>query len=83
MTSRRAHHQPGRRAQAPGNSGNDFAKAIGVDAIGGHSHDPQSFGMAQGNGQMIFRSGAEIEVRRSAGLNWPVQILAGNQKASA
>jgi len=33
---------------------NDFAKAIGIQPSAVIPHDPQSFGMAQGNGQMVF-----------------------------
>ena len=32
----------------------DFAKALGIEPIAIIPHDPQSFGLAQGNGQMIF-----------------------------
>lgn len=32
----------------------DFAKALGVQPIAIIPHDPQSFGQAQGNGQMLF-----------------------------
>ena len=32
----------------------DFAKALGIEPTAIIPHDPQSFGLAQGNGQMIF-----------------------------
>ncbi|MEO9167470.1 MAG: AAA family ATPase [Aestuariivirga sp.] len=32
----------------------DFSKALGIEASAVIPHDPQSFGQAQGNGQMIF-----------------------------
>ena len=32
----------------------DFSKALGIEATAIIPHDPQSFGQAQGNGQMIF-----------------------------
>ena len=32
----------------------DFAKALGLEPTAIIPHDPQSFGLAQGNGQMIF-----------------------------
>ena len=32
----------------------DFAKALGVTPLAVIPHDPQSFGLAQGNGQMLF-----------------------------
>ena len=32
----------------------DFAKALGIEPTAVIPHDPQSFGLAQGNGQMIF-----------------------------
>jgi pilus assembly protein CpaE len=32
----------------------EFAKALGLDLTASIPHDPQSFGQAQGNGQMIF-----------------------------
>jgi pilus assembly protein CpaE len=32
----------------------DFSKALGIEASAIIPHDPQSFGQAQGNGQMIF-----------------------------
>lgn len=32
----------------------DFGKAIGIDPSAIIPHDPQSFGLAQGNGQMLF-----------------------------
>ncbi len=32
----------------------DFSKALGIDPTATIPHDPQSFGQAQGNGQMVF-----------------------------
>jgi pilus assembly protein CpaE len=32
----------------------DFAKALGVEPLAIIPHDPASFGLAQGNGQMLF-----------------------------
>ena len=63
----------------------DFAKALGLEPTAIIPHDPQSFGLAQGNGQMIFEvapksKSAEVlgELsNRVAGINRP------SSKASA
>ena len=63
----------------------DFAKALGLEPTAIIPHDPQSFGLAQGNGQMIFEvapksKSAEVLTELSnlvAGINRP------SSKASA
>jgi pilus assembly protein CpaE len=60
---------------------NDFAKAIGLTPSAVIPHDPQVFGQAQGNGQMIFEvapKSKSAEVLGELG-----RTLAGNQKYSA
>lgn len=60
---------------------NDFAKAVGLSPSAVIPHDPQVFGQAQGNGQMIFEvapKSKSAEVLGELGRN-----LAGNQKFPA
>ncbi|NMD06760.1 MAG: CtpF protein [Phyllobacteriaceae bacterium] len=57
---------------------NDFAKAIGLTPSAVIPHDPQSFGMAQGNGQMIFEVAPKS--KSAEVLADLARTLAGNQK---
>jgi pilus assembly protein CpaE len=59
----------------------DFAKAVGVEPLAVIPHDPQSFGVAQGNGQMLF----EVAPKSKATdiLNAVAAHVAGHQKAEA
>ena len=57
---------------------NDFAKAIGLTPTAVIPHDPQSFGMAQGNGQMIFEVAPKC--KSAEVLGELARTLAGNQK---
>jgi pilus assembly protein CpaE len=59
----------------------DFGKAIGIQPSAIIPHDPQSFGMAQGNGQMVFEvapksKSAEIMMGLS-------ELVAGTHKPAA
>jgi pilus assembly protein CpaE len=57
---------------------NEFAKALGVEPLAIIPHDPASFGLAQGNGQMLFEVAAKAKATEIlAGL---APIIAG-QKA--
>ncbi len=56
----------------------DFAKALGVQPIAIIPHDPQAFGLAQGNGQMLFEVAAKAKCTEIIG-NLAAQI-AGQQK---
>ncbi|MFT3673619.1 AAA family ATPase [Aestuariivirga sp.] len=60
---------------------NDFAKAIGIQPSAVIPHDPQSFGMAQGNGQMVFEVAPKSKSAEVLGDF--ARNLAGNQKATA
>ncbi len=60
---------------------NDFAKAIGIQPSIVIPHDPQTFGMAQGNGQMVFEVAPKSKSAEVLG-DFARQ-LAGNQKAVA
>ncbi len=60
---------------------NDFAKAIGIAPSAVIPHDPQTFGMAQGNGQMVFEVAPKS--KSAEVLGELARTLAGNQKASA
>jgi pilus assembly protein CpaE len=40
---------------------NEFAKALGTEPIAVIPHDPASFGLAQGNGQMLFEVAAKAK----------------------
>lgn len=59
---------------------NDFAKAIGLAPTAVIPHDPQSFGLAQGNGQMIFEVAPKS--KSAEVLGELARTLAGNQKAA-
>ncbi|MBL8788944.1 MAG: AAA family ATPase [Rhizobiales bacterium] len=60
---------------------NDFAKAIGIQPSVVIPHDPQTFGMAQGNGQMVFEVAPKS--KSAEVLGDLARQLAGNQKAVA
>lgn len=57
----------------------DFAKALGVTPMAIIPHDPASFGLAQGNGQMLF----EVAPKSKAAeiLNGLAPAIAGHQMA--
>jgi len=57
---------------------NDFAKAIGLTPSIVIPHDPQTFGMAQGNGQMVFEVAPKSKSAEVLGEF--ARALAGNQK---
>ncbi len=59
---------------------NDFAKAIGLTPVAVIPHDPQTFGQAQGNGQMVFEVAPKS--KSAEVLGELARSLAGNQKAS-
>jgi pilus assembly protein CpaE len=59
---------------------NDFAKAVGLAPSVVIPHDPQTFGMAQGNGQMVFEVAPKS--KSSEVLGEFARALAGNQKSS-
>jgi pilus assembly protein CpaE len=59
----------------------DFAKALGVDPIAVIPHDPQSFGLAQGNGQMLFEVAPKAKATEA--LAEIAAIVAGQQKGTA
>ncbi|MEP6826930.1 MAG: pilus assembly protein CpaE, partial [Aestuariivirga sp.] len=69
----------------------DFAKALGIEPTAVIPHDPQSFGLAQGNGQMIFEvapksKSAEILGNLSdlvAGVNRPPSKAASKSALSS
>ncbi len=68
----------------------DFAKALGLEPTAVIPHDPQSFGLAQGNGQMIFEvapksKSAEVLGELSslvAGINRPSSKASGKSGLS-
>lgn len=60
---------------------NDFAKAIGLAPSAVIPHDPQNFGMAQGNGQMVFEVAPKS--KSAEVLGELARGLAGNQKFAA
>jgi len=60
---------------------NDFAKAVGITPTAVIPHDPQTFGMAQGNGQMVFEVAPKSKAAEVLGEF--ARNLAGNQKASS
>jgi pilus assembly protein CpaE len=60
---------------------NDFAKAIGIAPSAVIPHDPQTFGMAQGNGQMVFEVAPKSKSAEVLGDF--ARALAGNQKATS
>ena len=56
----------------------DFGKALGIQPTAVIPHDPQSFGLAQGNGQMVFEVAPKS---KSAELMYNLsEIVAGTQK---
>jgi pilus assembly protein CpaE len=57
---------------------NDFAKAAGLEVLAVIPHDPQVFGQAQGNGQMVFEVAPKSKSAEILGNI--AQTLAGNQK---
>ena len=57
----------------------DFAKALGVSPLAVIPHDPATFGLAQGNGQMIFEVAPKSKAAEILGGLAPV--LAGHQIA--
>lgn len=59
----------------------DFAKALGIDPIAVIPHDPQAFGLAQGNGQMLFE--VAQKARATEALGEIAAIVAGHQKGAA
>jgi pilus assembly protein CpaE len=59
----------------------DFAKALGVDPIAVIPHDPQSFGLAQGNGQMLFEVAPKAKATEA--IAEIAAIVAGQQKGTA
>jgi pilus assembly protein CpaE len=61
-------------------SANDFAKAIGVDPVAVIPHDPQSFGLAQGNGQMLFEVAPKAKATEVIGNL--AAVVAGHQKGA-
>ena len=59
----------------------DFGKAVGLTPMAIIPHDPQTFGLAQGNGQMIFEVGPKSKSAEILGEM--ARTLASNQKVSA
>jgi pilus assembly protein CpaE len=57
----------------------DFAKALGVTPLAVIPHDPASFGLAQGNGQMLFEVAPKCKAAEILGALAPT--LAGHQIA--
>jgi pilus assembly protein CpaE len=57
----------------------DFAKALGVTPLAVIPHDPASFGLAQGNGQMLFEVAPKCKAAEILGSLAPT--LAGHQIA--
>jgi pilus assembly protein CpaE len=55
----------------------DFGKAIGIDPSVIIPHDPQSFGLAQGNGQMLFEVAPKSKSAEM--LNDLAEIIAGSR----
>jgi pilus assembly protein CpaE len=58
----------------------DFAKAIGTEPVAVIPHDPQSFGLAQGNGQMMFEVAPKVKATEILGSL--AAIVAGHQKGA-
>jgi pilus assembly protein CpaE len=58
----------------------DFAKALGVVPLAVVPHDPASFGLAQGNGQMLFEVAPKSKAAEILGALAPG--LAGHQPAA-
>ena len=59
----------------------DFAKALGVQLLAVIPHDPQNFGLAQGNGQMLFEVAPKAKATEIIG--GLVGTLLGQQKLDA
>jgi pilus assembly protein CpaE len=59
----------------------DFGKAIGVEPSVIIPHDPQSFGLAQGNGQMLFEVAPKSKSAEM--LNDLAEIIAGARPKAA
>jgi pilus assembly protein CpaE len=59
----------------------DFAKAVGVEPMAVIPHDPQSFGVAQGNGQMLFEVAPKAKATEV--LNVIAAHVAGHQRLDA
>jgi pilus assembly protein CpaE len=56
----------------------EFAKALGLETTAIIPHDPQSFGLAQGNGQMVFEVAPKC---KSAEIMFNLaEVIAGTQK---
>jgi pilus assembly protein CpaE len=65
-------------AKRPEISAADFGKAIGINPSAIIPHDPQSFGLAQGNGQMVFEVAPKSKSSEvMLGLS---ELIAGAQK---
>lgn len=62
-------------------SPSDFAKALGIDPIAVIPHDPQAFGLAQGNGQMLFEVAPKAKATEALGEI--AAIVTGHQKGTA
>ncbi len=58
----------------------DFAKAVGLDPIAVIPHDPHAFGLAQGNGQMLFEVAPKSKATEM--LTDIAAIVAGQQKGT-
>jgi pilus assembly protein CpaE len=58
----------------------DFAKALGVEPMAVIPHDPASFGLAQGNGQMLFEVAPKSKAAEILGSIAPT--IAGHQMAA-
>ncbi len=58
----------------------DFGKAVGLMPMAIIPHDPQTFGLAQGNGQMIFEVGPKSKSAEILGEM--ARTLASNQKVA-
>jgi pilus assembly protein CpaE len=59
----------------------DFAKALGVEPMAVIPHDPATFGLAQGNGQMLFEVAPKSKAAEILGALAPA--IAGHQVAAA
>lgn len=59
----------------------DFAKAVGLEPTAIIPHDPQNFGLAQGNGQMLFEVAPKS--KSSEVLYDLASLISGNQKKTA
>ncbi len=59
----------------------DFGKAVGVEPMAVIPHDPQSFGVAQGNGQMLFEVAPKAKATEI--MNAIAAHVSGHQKLDA